>query len=68
MKIVLFFCTKRKDTNMTSNELHSREILIEFLMFELKISRKESQSQLAELEKFGLIEIKPNGQLYFKMV
>lgn len=51
---------------MTSNELHSREILIEFLMFELKISRKESQ--LAELEKFGLIEIKPNGQLYFKMV
>ena len=44
---------------MTSNELHSREILIEFLMFELKISRKESQSQLAELEKFGLIEIKP---------
>ncbi|MCO4486487.1 hypothetical protein Si120_00999 [Streptococcus infantarius subsp. infantarius] len=53
---------------MTSNELHSREILIEFLMFELKISHKESQSQLAELEKFGLIEIKPNGQLYFKMV
>ena len=44
---------------MTSNELHSREILIEFLMFELNISRKE---------KFGLIEVKPNGQLYFKMV
>ena len=63
-----FSVLKRKDTNMTSNELHSREILIEFLMFELKISRKESQSQLAELEKFGLIEIKPNGQLYFKMV
>lgn len=53
---------------MTLKERQSRELLIKFLMSELNISREESQSQLSELEEFGLIEVKPNGQLYLKVV
>lgn len=53
---------------MAAKEKQVRETIITFLMSELNISQKESQSQLVELEEFGLIEVKPNGQLYLKVV
>lgn len=42
---------------MTKQEKQVREMLISTLMKERKISRKECESQLKELEEFGLIKI-----------
>lgn len=53
---------------MTKQEKQVREMLNSTLMKERKISRKECESQLKELEEFGLIKIKPNGEFHLKVV
>ncbi|ELY5747359.1 hypothetical protein ACR3IL_09015 [Streptococcus iniae] len=53
---------------MTEKEKSSRDLLINFFMDEMKISRKEALKIFSELEQFNLINISSSGQLVLKVV
>lgn len=53
---------------MTRQEKRTREVIIQFLMRENGLSRKETVASIKELEAFGLIGFNSNGDFRLKEV
>lgn len=53
---------------MSKQEKRTREVIIQFLMRENGLSRKETIASVKELEAFGLIQFNSNGGFRLKEV
>ncbi len=53
---------------MSRQEKRTREVIIQFLMRENGLSRKETVASIKELEAFGLIGFNSNGDFRLKEV
>ena len=53
---------------MSRQEKRTREVIIQFLMRENGLSRKETVASVKELEAFGLIQFNSNGGFRLKEV
>ena len=53
---------------MSRQEKRTRELIIQFLMRENGLSRKETVASIKELEAFGLIGFNSNGDFRLKEV
>lgn len=53
---------------MSRQEKRTREVIIQFLMRENGLSRKETVASIKELEAFGLIRFNSNGSFGLKEV
>ena len=64
----IFKIFKEMRSYMSKQEKRTREVIIQFLMRENGLSRKETVASIKELEAFGLIGFNSNGDFRLKEV
>jgi hypothetical protein len=64
----IFKIIKEMRSYMSRQEKRTREVIIQFLMRENGLSRKETVASVKELEAFGLIQFNSNGGFRLKEV
>lgn len=64
----IFKKIKEMRSYMSKQEKRTREVIIQFLMRENGLSRKETIASVKELEAFGLIQFNSNGGFRLKEV
>ncbi len=64
----IFKIIKEMRSYMSRQEKRTREVIIQFLMRENGLSRKETVASIKELEAFGLIRFNSNGSFGLKEV
>ena len=64
----VFKIIKEMRSYMSKQEKRTREVIIQFLMRENGLSRKETVASIKELEAFGLIGFNSNGDFRLKEV
>lgn len=64
----IFKKIKEMRSYMSKQEKRTREVIIQFLMRENGLSRKETIASIKELEAFGLIGFNSNGDFRLKEV
>lgn len=64
----IFKIIKEMRSYMSKQEKRTREVIIQFLMRENGLSRKETVASIKELEAFGLIVFNSNGDFRLKEV
>lgn len=64
----IFKIIKEMRSYMSKQEKRTREVIIQFLMRENGLSRKETVASIKELEAFGLIGFNSNGDFRLKEV
>lgn len=65
---LLGFVKKRKEQIVTRQEFITREVAIACLMVYQKLTRVESERNIADMESRHLIRFKSSGQIQFKEV